>query len=256
VQPFARLNILVILFLAIGGGCAQQPVSVPSPEPASEKSLSSSPQAPVPSKGTGLKKKAPLTVKGGDRLGWVDNALKTYPPDRFLTGLGIAPDRKTASRRSMTELKKPFTQAISGRIKLQFRALQPLPEQLNQRFAKLAEGCLQASLATATADGRVAELFIEKAPAETVYALAIVDRQASMDQLKKSIQGLDDRLAHLVNRLSSSGKPVQLNDNGELLDVFICREALDAALATVTPNGKGIPLAIQPKAIGRLLTKK
>ena len=210
----------------------------------------------MPSKGTGLKKKAPLTVKGGDRLGWVDNALKTYPPDRFLTGLGIAPDRKTASRRSMAELEKPFTQAVSGRIKLQYRALQPLPGHLNQRFDKLADGCLRTTLATATADGRVAELFIEKAPAETVYALAVLDRQASRDHLKSAIEGLDDQLAHLVKRLSGPGKPVRLDDKGELLGAFICREALDAALATVVPNGKGIPLAIQPKAVGRLLTKK
>ena len=255
-QPFARLNILVILFMAIGGGCAQQPDIAPSPQPAAKKSISSSAPVPVPSKGTGLKKKAPLTVKSGDRLGWVDNALKTYPPDRFLTGLGIAPDRKTASRRSMAELQKPFAQAISGRIKLQYRALQQLPEQLNQHFDTLADGCLRASLATATGDGRVAELFIEKAPADTVYALAVLDRHVCMDHLKRSIQGLDDQLKLLVDRSSNPDDFVQLANQRELLGSFICREALDAALATVTSDGKGIPLSIQPKAIGRLLTKK
>jgi hypothetical protein len=40
------------------------------------------------------------------------------------------------------------------------------------------------------------------------------------------------------------------------MDAFLCREALDAALATAIPAGKGIPLSIQPKTIGRLLRKK
>jgi hypothetical protein len=250
------LNIVVILFLAIVGGCRQQPAFVPSPEPAAKDPVSSSPQVPVPSKGTGLKKKTPLTIKGGDRLGWVDNALKTYPPDRFLTGLGIAPDLKTASRRSMAELEKPLNQVISGRIKRQYNLLQRLPKQLDQRFDIVADGCLGTSLAAATADGRVAEVFIEKVPAETVYALAVLDREASMDRLQQSIQGLDDQLAQLVNRLRDTNDAAILAGKRELLGAFICREALDAALSSVTPDGNGVPPSIQPTAIARLLKKK
>ncbi len=255
-QPFMRLTIVLALVLIIGWGCAQEAAIAPSPEPHEKESASSSPQVSVPSKGTGLKRKAPVTVKGDDRLGWVDNALQTYPPERFLTGLGIAPDRKTASRRSISEMEKPITQAISGRINLRSKELQTLSRQLDQNFDKLADACLRASLATATTDGRVAELFIEKATLETVYALAVLDRQLSANQLKRSIQGLDDQLKRLLNRLSDPNHLVQAADRGELAGAFICREALDAALTMVNPEGQGIPLSVKSEVIDRLLEKK
>ena len=79
-----------------------------------------------------MKKRIPVTVKTGDRLGWVDNALQTYPPDRFLTGLGMAPDRKMAEQRSLTELEKPFALGITGRTKMQIKAMGAFPESLNR----------------------------------------------------------------------------------------------------------------------------
>lgn len=255
-RPFMRLNIVLTLVLIIGWGCAQEAAIAPSPEPHEEESASSLPQMSLPSKGTGLKRKAPVTVNGDDRLGWVDNALKTYPPDRFLTGLGIAPDRKTASRRSISEMEKPITQAISGRINLRSKALQTLSRQLGRNIDKLADACSRASLATATTDGRVAELFIENSTVETVYALAVLDRQLSANQLKRSIQRLDDQLKRLVNRLSDPNHLVQPAEKGDLAGAYICREALDAALTMVASEGKGIPLSVKPREIDRLLEKK
>ena len=203
-----------------------------------------------------MKQRMPVTVKTGDRLGWVDNALKTYPPDRFLTGLGIAPDRKTAERRSLAELEKPFVLSISGRTKMQIKALGVFPESLGRETHKLAVKCQGNALKAVLSHERVADVFIEKTPAATFYALAVLDRHACVNQLRPPIAGMDHQLKECVNRFEKADVTMHPSDGYELMEAFLCREALDAALAAATPEGKGMPLPIQPKTIGRLLRKK
>lgn len=210
----------------------------------------------VPSKGTGLKERIPVTVKTGDRLGWVENALRTYPPDQFLTGLGMAPDRKTAERRSMTELEKPFALSITGRTRMQIKAMGAFPESLDRETHKLAAKCENHALKAALSQGRVADIFIEKTPAATFYALAVLDRHACVNQLRPLIAGMDHQLKEWVSQFEKADFPMHPSDGYALVDAFLYREALDAALAAATPEGKGMPLPVQPKTIGRLLRKK
>ena len=59
-----------------------------------------------------------------------------------------------------------------------------IPRQLDGEFHTLAEKCRKKSLQTLRSHERVAEVFIEKVPAATVYALAVLDRaQQSVEQL-------------------------------------------------------------------------
>ena len=185
----------------------------------------------------------------------MDNALKTYPPGRFLTGIGIAPDRSLAEYRSLMELEKPFAQAISRRIKLLRKALGTIPRQLDGEFHTLAEKCRKKSLQTLRSHERVAEVFIETAPTTTVYALAVMDRHTCVEQLQPLIHRLDAKLNQAVNRIENPSMSVQSTDKTTLLNAFVCREGLDAALAVVAPDGKSITLAVQPEIIGRLLMK-
>ena len=253
-----KVKVPFILLLVAGiYGCTGQTPAAPVQttdmrEPVAVETSGPSPS--VPSKGTGIKKKTPVTVKAGDRLGWVDNALKTYPPDRFLTGLGIAPDRRTAEHRSLMELEKPFIRAIAGRIKLQKKAMGTIPRKLESEMHALAEKCSQNSLQTLRLRTRVAEVFIETAPAATVYALAVLDRQTCVDQLRSSIHRLDAKLKQVVSRIENPGS-TQSTDNTTLLNTFVCREGFDAALAAVAPDGKGIDLSVPSESIGRLLRK-
>jgi hypothetical protein len=226
--------------------------------PSQEAPIQAPPEAlpPAPSKGTGMKQRMPVTVKTGDRLGWVDNALKTYPPDRFLTGLGIAPDRKTAEGRSLTELEKPLALGISSRTKLQIEALGAFPESQDRKTHELAVKCRSNALKAALSQGRVTDIFIEKSPAATYYALAVLDRNTCVNQLKPLIARADHQLKELVNQFETTGVPIGPPDRYALMDAFLFREALDAALAAATPGRKGMPRPVQTKTIGRLLRKK
>ena len=247
--------VIILLLLMVGGhGCARQEVVAPDrkpPAPASPEAIPS-----VPSKDTGMKKRMPVTVKTGDRLGWVENALTAYPPDRFLTGLGMAPDRKTAERRSLTELEKPFALSISGRTRMQIEALGKFPESLDRETHKLAVKCQGDALKAALSHGRVADVFIEKTPTATFYALAVLDRHVCVNQLRPLIAGMDRQLKEWVNRFEKADVTMPPADGYALTEAFLCREALDAALAAATPGGNGEPLPVQPKTIGRLLRKK
>lgn len=203
-----------------------------------------------------MKKRIPVTVKTGDRLGWVENAMTAYPPDQFLTGLGMAPDRKKAERRSLTELEKPFALNISGRTKMQIEALGAFPESLSRETHKLSVKCADRALKVAISHGRVADVFTEKTPAETFYALAVLDRHACVNQLRPMITGMDHQLQEWVSRFEKADVTMHPSDGYALIDAFLCREALDAALAAATSGGKGVPLPVQPETIGRLLRKK
>ena len=253
------LLLISILFTAAILGCTQKAAVVPdrekrSPQPVIEEKPSTSP-TPVSSKGSGIKKRMPVKVKTGDRLGWVDNALKTYPPEQFITGLGIAPDRKTAQARALQELAKPFGKAISGRIRMRRETVGKLPGPLIQEWNSLAEKGRIDALETALAQARVAEIFIEKQPQPTIYALAVLSRDDSIRLLHPMIQRLDRQLPDLIKQIERSSDRVPAEGN-TLLQAFIHREALDAALSIAQKGGQGIPLPVQPQIIGHLLKEK
>ena len=255
-----RILLLIgILITAVIVGCTQKAAGVPdrekrSPQPVIEEQPNTSPK-PVSSKGSGIKKKVPVKVKTGDRLGWVDNALKTYPPEQFITGLGIAPDRKTAQTRALQELAKPFDKAISGRIRMRRETLEKLPGPLIQEWNTLAEKSHVGALATALEQARIAEIFIEKQPQPTIYALAVLSRDDSIRLLYPMIQRLDRQLPDLIKQIERSGDRVPAKGN-KLLQTFIHREALDAALSIAQKGGQGIPLSVQPQVIDHLLKEK
>ncbi|WP_319522080.1 hypothetical protein [uncultured Desulfosarcina sp.] len=257
---FYRIAALIAaLLMAWAAGCAHRISDAPERDEAAppptmvDKPSPSSPS--VPSKGTGVKKKMPVKVKTGDRLGWVDNAVKTYPPDRFLTGVGIAPDRKTAEQRALVELKKPFTRAISGRITMQRESIGKLSDPLDRELIELAAASRESSLEAALAFGRVAEIFVEKKPQTTIYALAVLDRPACTRQLESRIRQLDHRLKKIADRSRQSKEPIQPDQKSELLQILTRREALDAALALTNKTGKGIPLPVSQQVLVSLIKK-
>ena len=251
---FVQMVIILLLLMVGGQGCTRQAVITPDRKPPTQTSPEAIPA--VPSKGIGMKKRIPISVKTGDRLGWVENALITYPPNRFLTGLGMASDRNTAEQRSLTELEKPLAFSISGRTKMQIEAMGTFPASLDRKTHKLAAKCGNHALQEAISHGRVADVFIEETPAATFYALAVLDRHACVNQLRPLIAEMDHRLKEWVSRFEKADVPMHPADGYALMDAFLYREALDAALAAATPGGKSIPLPVQPKTIGRLLREK
>ena len=251
--------LIAALLMAWAGGCAHRTPDAPerdetaSPPKIADKS--GPPPAAIPSKGTGVKKKMPVKVKTGDRLGWVDNAVKTYPPDRFLTGVGIAPDRKTAEQRALVELKKPFVRAISGRITMQRESIGKLSDPLDRKLIALAAASRESSLEAVLAFGRVAEIFVEKKPQATIYALAVLDRPACTRQLESRVRQLDHQLKKIVERSRQSKERIQPDQQSELLQILTRREALDAAMALTNKTGKGISLPVSQQTLVGFLKK-
>lgn len=259
-MPYRIVALITAFLMAWAVGCTHRTPGAPErekaasiPTTADQSDLSS---ASVPSKGTGVKKKMPVKVKTGDRLGWVDNAVKTYPPDRFLTGVGIAPDRQTAERRALVELKKPFAKAVSGRITMHREAIGKLSDRLDREWVALAAASRESSLEDVLAFGRVAELFVEKKPQATIYALAVMDRPACTRQLESRVRQLDRQLKKIVGRSQQPKDRIQPSQKRDLLHILIRREALDAALELTNKTGKGVPMPVSRQTLVRLLKKK
>ncbi|BBO76109.1 hypothetical protein DSCW_35260 [Desulfosarcina widdelii] len=259
-MPYRIVALIAALLMAWAAGCTHRTPDEPEREKAASVTTTagqsglSSPS--VPSKGTGVKKKMPVKVKTGDRLGWVDNAVKTYPPDRFLTGVGIAPDRKTAEQRALSELKKPFAKAIAGRITMQREAIGKLSHPLDRELIDLSATRRESSLEDVLAFGRVAEIFVEKKPQTTIYALAVLDRPACTLRVESLVRQLDHQLKKIIDQSEQPGDRMQPGQKKELLQIFVRREALDAALELTNKTGKGVPMPVSQQALARFLKKK
>lgn len=259
-MPYRIVALIIASLMIWAAGCAHRKPGAPEQEEAASISTMADPSdlssPSVPSKGAGVKKKRPVRIKTGDRLGWVDNAVKTYPPDRFLTGVGIAPDRKTAEQRALTELKKPFAKAVSGRITMQRESIGKLPDRLNHEWIALTAASRESSLEAALAFSRVTEIFVEKKPQATIYALAVLDRPACTGQLESRVRKLDRQMKKIAGRTRQPKDRIQPSQKSELLHILIFREALDAAMALTNETGKGIPLPVSQETLVRLLKKK
>lgn len=251
-----RAKLILILILSGMGwtyGCAQHGPDTSAKKPPTEKVSSPTPPS-IPSKGTGIKKRLPVIVTSGDRLSWVDNAIRTYPPDRFHTGLGIGPNRQTAQDRSLAELEKPFSSAITGRLESSIKAMGMTAS--DWALSATIDRYRQRTLTTIRSHSRVAEVFLEKKPADTYYALAVMDRQACTDQLEAMVRGLDHELEAMVTRLDKTDVSVTPKERSALMGIYADRLALDAAISVLMPKGNESPPPVQSSTIGRIVKKK
>jgi hypothetical protein len=213
-------------------------------------------ETPTPSKGTGLKKRKPVNVHDNTRLAWVENAVNTYPTDQFYTGVGMAPDRGRAEARALVELQKPFVRALSNWSVKAPNLHRSWPESKARDWQLQVERCRKRTLAWIADQGRVTDVFIERKPVTTYYALAVLDRSVLMQGLYEKRAQRDRRVKEIVGRQDRSDRSLAPQEAASLIHAYACGQALDISLAVAGGHKRDISPPVSPQTLDRLMQNK
>jgi hypothetical protein len=187
-------------------------------------------------------KDAPAVLTTGQRADWVDGSSPKYPPGRYLTGVGMAGDRQKAEDNARAEIAKVFYSHIDASTKVSQEYLQSVSGTTTHESGRTSvQDILKVSTHKVLSGVRIAEIYREPKPPQAFYALAVLDREQSMAILRDKIKALDQDMQTRLDR--AKGQNDQLLKVKELkaaLETHLLRQAHDAELTIVNPQGKGL----------------
>ena len=192
----------------------------------------------------------------GSRLDWVDGTSKAYPATRYLTGIGVGPDRGQAEDNARAEIAKVFESHINTNTKVQQEYLKVISQGRNREVSQVnVQDMVQVSSQKVLSGIQIAEVYRQTRPKELFYALAVLDRQQAMPMLTDKIETLDHEIKALMDQSSKETKNLQkLKILTSALQKQLLRQTHEAELAVVDPSGKGLPAPIGFEEINRSLT--
>ncbi len=170
---------------------------------------------------------------------WTVGASRDYPADAWLTGVGIDRDRGRAEDRARAEIAKTFqVQIRSVDHSSESHRLSRVGRLVDTAYNQEVSAQLTAATDKMLAGVRIAQVWIDERTGE-VYALAVLDRQATARGLRGELREIDERLLDRMartERLSSEAR--RLGEYLQMLTLHEQRRLLAADLRVVDPAGR------------------
>jgi hypothetical protein len=183
-----------------------------------------------------------VEVKRGKRPDWVDGESIQYPPSQYLTGVGYAPDRKSAEDKARAEIAKIFYSKIDSRT----RSYQDYLQTTSKGKARTEETVsideiTKVSTQKVLSGVRISNVYQDTGQESLFYALAVLDRDQSAMILRDKIQELDQGIEGLQIRAEGEEDMLaKIKFLKQSIQNYVLREAYDAELRIVSRSGTGI----------------
>ena len=183
-----------------------------------------------------------VQVKKGKRPAWVEGDSIQYPATRYLTGVGYAPDRKSAEDRARAEIAKIFYSKIDSQTSSYQEYLETTSKGKSRTEETFSiEEITRVSTQKVLSGVRISKVYQSTGPEAVFYALAVLDRDQSATILSDKIQELDQGIKGLVIRAQGEEDTLaKIKSLKQSIQNYILREAYDAELRIVSRSGAGI----------------
>ncbi|HUU39768.1 MAG TPA: LPP20 family lipoprotein, partial [Desulfatiglandales bacterium] len=253
------VSLFIVLFLMVAG-CAGKKKEIPTEEIRARadrafddlRAEESGGSKALPQENKGSELKPPVQpvkknsdnvqVKKGARPDWVDGNSSQYPSSGYLTGVGYDSERELAENKARTEIAKIFLSRIESKTKsyqsyLQVSSKGKLDIEENLSIQDITEVSTQMVLSGV----RIVQVYQETKPESLFYALAVLDREQSMNILTDKIRELDmDIKDFLLRAEAEKDMLARVKYLKQAVRKHVMREAYDAELRIVNGIGTGI----------------
>jgi hypothetical protein len=169
---------------------------------------------------------------------WVNGESPAFPNARYLTGVGIAADRKAAENEAIAGIARIFQARVNSvsedLIKSRTRTDQMKKEIVTEEsFTQKSEISTNVVLQGVV----IAEIFLKD---QKVYALATLEKAAARRRLAENISSLDQEIKALTRGYeTSASKMEKIRKLKGLIGKGIERASMSAELQIVSPVGIG-----------------
>ena len=181
---------------------------------------------------------------------WIDTGSSPRYPSRFyLTGVGTGSTRKNAEDAARTEIARYMKVKISASSYDWMKS--EISTGTTEQFSQRLESAMTTAVDQALEGTSIAEIWEDRGR-NSVYALAILDRERVASVLKERILKIDADVAALLEQKTSQGRFSGLSQAVSAAEALQKREVLNAELIMVSPEGSGV----QPRyAVGEVMRK-
>lgn len=189
-------------------------------------------------------------AKAGGRPEWIDGASRSYPRERYLTGVGMGDDRATAQDRARAEVSKVFTANVSVTTNLnESESSSGKGSKTENSFSQAIAQSLQTVSKKVLEGVEIVENWKDSATMQQ-YALAALDRSKALSALKDKIDDFDRQAQQWKSQMdSASDKVGKVKAAMKLLALLKARAELNGEMRVLDPGGKTVPSPFDEAAV-------
>ncbi|MBI5240862.1 MAG: LPP20 family lipoprotein [Elusimicrobia bacterium] len=180
---------------------------------------------------------------------WVDGESREFRRDQYLTGVGSADDRNTASERARGEISKIFTSqmnvvsnSMSAESTVQVTGKKD-QNSFSQSVALSVENVSKKLL-----EGVEIEQTWQDEASRVWYALAVLDKSKALSAVTDKVADLDAQVKqYYAQMVQAVDKLPRVKAAMKLLAIFKARKELEGDLRVL--DGKGMPNPVDEAAV-------
>ncbi|MFH1138206.1 MAG: LPP20 family lipoprotein [Pseudomonadota bacterium] len=167
------------------------------------------------------------------RPAWIDGASPEYPVSKYLTGVGRGRDRDLAEAGARAEIARIFRSEVNSRQKIYQEYVQVISKgKENVEDSVSVEDLTEITTSRVMSGARIAEVFED--PGVMHYALAVLERGPTSEQLENKIRELDQAVLDEWNRAQAETERLpRIRMLSRALNFYLQRDALNADLGVI-----------------------
>ena len=181
---------------------------------------------------------------GKAKPAWVDGTTSEYPPAQYLTGVGQAADRNTASDQAYAAVARIFKAEVAAQAKdwESYLLIEHRGSSNTERRLTL-DNVTKVSTDKVLENVRIMETWYE-ANKNLHYALAVMNRVQAEAALIERMATLDLAVkADVTESRQTTDKLTKIRDLRRAARNLVLREAYNADLRVIRPSGQGMASA-------------
>ena len=173
---------------------------------------------------------------------WIRSSHQSYPPERYLTGIGEAESRELAEKRAYAAVARVFSAKVSAQsMDYEKYSLQETDDRSQSRRELLLDRRTRVTTNKVLENVKVLDVWYQPSTRH-FFAFAGLDRQQAEQAVLERLQDWDMKIDHMINQGRTHPRKIQrIRGYKEAIALLADRDLLNADLRIIRASGESLP---------------
>ncbi|MDR4496172.1 MAG: LPP20 family lipoprotein [Nitrospirales bacterium] len=186
---------------------------------------------------------------------WIRSPHQSYPPERYLTGIGEAESREQAERRAYAAVARVFSAKVKAQSMDHERySLQESGESHQTRRELQLDHRMQVTTNKVLENVKVLDIWYQPSTRH-FFAFAGLDRQQAEQSIVERLQDWDVKIENMLDQGRTHPQKIQrIRGYKQAITLLANRDVLNADLRVIRASGESLPSSYRISQIQREFT--
>lgn len=186
---------------------------------------------------------------------WIRSTHQSYPPERYLTGLGEAESREQAEKRAYAAVARVFSAKVKAQsMDYETYSIQESGESHHTRRELQLDRRTQVTTSKVLENVKVLDVWNQPSTRQ-FFVLAGLDRQQAEQGILERLQDWDIKIENMVNQGRTHPQKIQrIRGYKQAMTLLADRDMLNVDLRVIRASGESLPSSYRIPQIQRELT--